>query len=375
MAINPLANLYNLGNIGATKTKTTTPSNIPTPIYNSGASYLDNGARITGAGETAASTRSWNDKLNNQLSMWATNNVGVDPTTNTSLFGAGVQVPTTVNQQQGIDLYAKYRDPKTGEIMTPEEYAIYLGNRVPKGTGQIPNYAGDAMMYPDETSNQLITRATNLNNARNDLAVGEADPYSVGNKSGIAYSPSELRAIEKAYAGIYDPALNDVFSRLRDRQAEEAKKAAMEERVFETNEAIRQWKATTGSKTSSSSSSGSTTNWTPLQLRTGALNAGMSQEVFNTLDDEVKMFFYKLPKAKDEETGETKSIYSFFQEDLDRVMNGELDYNDMIDSIANQTLSDEVKTYLIDQIPDDIAPKEEKEGWFSKIWHRLPFVY
>ncbi len=110
------------------------------------------------------------------------------------------------------------------------------------------NYAGDAMTNPNQSANELKGRARDMNNARNDIATGTKDPYGVGNKSGIAYSPTELKAIENAYAGVYDPALNDVFSRLQDKQAEDAKIASREDRVFATNEAIRQWQATTGTK-------------------------------------------------------------------------------------------------------------------------------
>ena len=139
----------------------------------------------------------------------------------------GAQAPVTPQTpiEQAPDLYEKYRDPKTGDVMSPEEWAIYLGNKVPKGSGQIPNYAGDAMTNPNESANQLTGRARNLNNARNDIATGTTDPYGVGNKSGIAYSPTELKAIENAYAGIYDPVLNDVFSRLKNK--EDADKEAL----------------------------------------------------------------------------------------------------------------------------------------------------
>jgi len=67
-----------------------------------------------------------------------------------------------------------------------------------------------------------------MNNTRNDIATGTTDPYKVGNQSGIAYSPQELKAIENAYAGIYDPAINDVFSRLKEREDEEKARQAQE---------------------------------------------------------------------------------------------------------------------------------------------------
>ena len=145
------------------------------------------------------------------------------------------------------DIYAKYRDPKTGEVMSPEEYALYLGNKVPK---QIPGYAGDAVTNPNQSASELTSSATRLNNSRNDIATGTTDPYKVGNKSGIAYSPEQLKAIESAYAGIYDPALEDVFTRLREKKTEddriEARAASREATTFSTDEAIRRYNATTG---------------------------------------------------------------------------------------------------------------------------------
>ena len=152
------------------------------------------------------------------------------------------------------DLYAKYRDPKTGEVMSPEDYAIYLGNKVPKG-GDVNTYAGDALTNPDQTSNELTSSATKLNNARNDIAVGETDPYKVANKSGIAYTPAQLKAIESAYAGVYDPALEDVFTRLRDKKTEDDKAEARDLIKFKTNEDIRKYNATTAANKSNDTTS------------------------------------------------------------------------------------------------------------------------
>ena len=133
---------------------------------------------------------------------------------------AGVQSPT---QPTGVN-YDKYRNPVTGAIMSPTEYADFLAKRVTSGS--IPNYAGDALANPNPTSAELMSSANNLNNQRNDIATGTTDPYNVASKSGIAYSPAEMAAIEKAYAGIYDPALNDVFAKLDKKQKEDA--AALE---------------------------------------------------------------------------------------------------------------------------------------------------
>lgn len=120
--------------------------------------------------------------------------------------------------------YSKYTDPATGKVMNPQEYADFLAKRVTGGS--VPNYAGNALTQGPQTSAQLTSTATDLNNQRNDIAVGATDPYKAASKSGIAYSPSELAAIEKAYAGIYDPALKDVFQKLDTKTKEDA--AALE---------------------------------------------------------------------------------------------------------------------------------------------------
>ena len=292
-----------------------------------------------------------------------------NPAGNSTIFPAPAVVPTAPAPPAN-NFYDKYRDPKTGEIMSPQEYAIYLGNKVPKGTGEIPNYAGDAMTNPNQSAQELTTRATNLNNSRNDIATGTTDPYGVGNKSGIAYSPTELKAIEKAYAGVYDPALNDVFARLKEKQAQEDKAAELETIVFKTNEAIRQWQATTGTK--SDGGDGTTSGnykFTNTQLNSGASNAGMSIDTFNALDPELKNFYINPPMARGSE-GNMVPIYQNFEEDINSIMEGSLDRQTVVDEITNSSkLSPAVKTYFLARIPE--ATDEEKNGWWAKVWNAI----
>jgi hypothetical protein len=274
---------------------------------------------------------------------------------------------------QAPSFYDKYRDPKTGEVMSPEEYAIYLGNKIPKGNGEITNYAGDALTNPNESASDLAKRATNLNNSRNDIATGEADPYGVGSKSGIAYSPEELKAIEKAYAGIYDPALNDVFSRLKETQATEKAKTelaqAKEMEVFKTNEAIRQWRNTTGTKSDSGSES-EKKRFTQSQLNDGASNAGLSMSTFDSLDDDIKNFYINTPMALDDEDKKVP-IYDVFNSDFSKVTSGELSPDQLSEDITGSTLPAAVKHYFIAQIP---AAPEKKEGWLSNIWQGVKSI-
>ncbi len=120
-------------------------------------------------------------------------------------------VPTGQGAPAALD-YSKYTDPVTGQVMSPQQYADFLANKATGGS--IPNYAGNSITQGPQTTPQLQSTATDLNNQRNDIATGTTDPYKVASKSGIAFSPTELTAIEKAYAGIYDPALKDVQSKL-----------------------------------------------------------------------------------------------------------------------------------------------------------------
>lgn len=261
-----------------------------------------------------------------------------------------------------VDLYAKYRDPKTGNIMSPEEYAIYLGNRVPKpkGTGDVPQYAGSALEAPDVSATDLITQATKLNNARNDIATGATDPYKVGAKSGIAYSPTELAAIEKAYAGIYDPALNDVFARLKTKQAEEQRLQDREDKIFATNESIRAWKATTGSKSSSDDSIFTNDN-----IKAGASRANLTPEQFKTLDPAIKNYFVNPPKVYDPATDTTSLVSENMAALKKEIEDGVTTPEEGAQEIMDGDLPEEVKLYLIGQLPK--ATEVQKQGWFSQI--------
>lgn len=158
---------------------------------------------------------------------------------------------------------SKYIDPATGKyFQTAQEYGNYVATKIPasKPAGDVPAYAGDAMTNPNQSAVDLQGTARDLNNARNDIAVGATDPYGVGNKSGVAYSPTELKAIENAYAGIYDPALNDVFARLKEKQAADQKAVDDQQYIYrqklQTDENIRQYKSTTGANDSTKSAIG-----------------------------------------------------------------------------------------------------------------------
>ena len=268
-----------------------------------------------------------------------------------------------------VDMYAKYRNPETGVVMNPQEYSDYWSNKLPQnsnGPSDVPTYAGNALANPDQSANALNTTATNLNNARNDIATGATDPYKVGSQSGIPYTAAELKAIENAYAGVYDPALNDVFSRLKDKQTTDAAQAKRDDQIFQTNENIRQWRATTGSK----GGGGGTASdlFTKTQLNTAARNAGVGITAAQEMDPDLVNFFLAPPKSKGSD-GKVTTIDKIFASDMQAVKDGTLSADQLSQDITDAPgLSEAVKTYFISQIPNEPA---KQANFFQQIWSAL----
>jgi len=261
---------------------------------------------------------------------------------------------------------SKYINPETGKYFTPQEYANYVALKIPasKAKGDIPQYAGDAMTNPDESAAGLTARATNLNNTRNDIATGTTDPYKAGAKSGIAYSPQELAAIEKAYAGVYDPALNDVFARLKTREEEAKKKADREEQIFQTNENIRQWKATTGSKSSTGLDK---SIFTATDIKNGVKNSGLTFEQFDLIEEPEIINFFSRPPVYKDEFGKSVSYPAVLRNLVRLLKEGDPDttVEDVTTFILDQDLPESVKQYYIDQLPISTEEKEtaSKSNW------------
>lgn len=150
------------------------------------------------------------------------------PTGGKTLFSGGTPASTTSPTQ--LD-YSKYTNPTTGQPYTPQEYADVVAKKV--SGGDVASYAGDTITQPNMSAEDLKKKVTDLNNNRNDIAVGDADPYKVGADSGIQYTPAQLSAIEKAYAGIYDPALKDVFAKLDAKQKKDDEESALKQKLAE----------------------------------------------------------------------------------------------------------------------------------------------
>jgi hypothetical protein len=138
----------------------------------------------------------------------------------------------TSSQPPVSNIPSKYFNKDTGKAYTPQEYAdkIRIGLRS-TGGADITQYALDSFAQKDQTAEQMYQTAYGLNNARNDIATGTTDPYGVASRSGISYSPSELTAIEKAYAGVYDPALGSALAKLEAKQKSDEANVAFQREV------------------------------------------------------------------------------------------------------------------------------------------------
>jgi hypothetical protein len=110
-----------------------------------------------------------------------------------------------------------------GSIKTPDEIASEVGGtlRTINGVGDVGTLASEQFGGGPATTVDAEAEARRIGSIRNDIASGAADPYKVGADSGIAYTPAELRAIENAQAGIYDPALDTALAKVNQKQKED----------------------------------------------------------------------------------------------------------------------------------------------------------
>lgn len=131
-----------------------------------------------------------------------------------------------------IDIYAKYRDPKTGEILSPEEFGkrarAYCSNKnkvvdntnIANDDGTIncitynqscQNTFGTSFVYSGEKDNDgqiycmcksgYTISSDGKSCQRQQQGDGDYDPYNVLSGSGNAYSPEQLNSIDCAYYG------------------------------------------------------------------------------------------------------------------------------------------------------------------------------
>lgn len=276
--------------------------------------------------------------------------------------------------------YSKYTNPATGQPYTPAEYADSIAAKA--NGGVVPNYATDALTGGPKTTDQLTNTAREINNTRNDVAVGNTDPYGVASKSGLQYTAAELSAIEKAQAGVYDPALNDVMNKLKTQQTADAAAAAQKTKeadaataetnkradmVTQANLDIAKWRATTGSKAWSGG------DFTKTQSAKGASNADMTQSQFDALDPDVKNFYINPPTIYDPNKGTAggnTTALAQYQEDVAAIKNGSKTTADVTADINNgQGLSPAVKAILISQLPEATpADTSAKKGFWASLF-------
>jgi len=245
-----------------------------------------------------------------------------------SKSGGGAPAPATDTSQ--------YTNPATGKPYTPDEFAAKL-----TGTGaDIPRYVQEQFNNPNPSEIDAEVTATRLNNARNDIATGETDAYGVASQSGIAYSPAELRAIEKAYAGIYDPAIDSALARL------------------------------SSAKSRSGGSGGGSDLFTNTQLITGAINAGIGIEEFEKLDQDVMAFMIRNPKSTQ---GAKEFINKTFLQDIAAVAEGKKNPDDIRELIESaEGLTQPVKDYYLAKLSEvESLEGEERQTFLQWVIEQL----
>jgi|GEM_PF-3642057 len=294
-----------------------------------------------------------------------TNPVNVPPpVVNKPIFNqpvAPVQEPTP-------QMPKEYINPATGELWTPQEYANNVAKTLPISKpkiGDVPQYTADQFSQRPQTEEQLVSTATGLRNVQGDIATGTTDPYDITRGGAVVYNPAEKEAIRKAYAGIYDPAITTALYKLDEKQKADAAAAKKEQdrldKIFNTNEAIRQWKATTGSKSSSEDKT-----FSQDALNRGSANSGLGIDGFSKLDKDLQNFYINPPTELNPETNKMVPMYETFANLVRGANTGKISSKAAADEIEASTLPESVKHYFIDQL--DTLPIAEKEGYFRNLW-------
>lgn len=208
---------------------------------------------------------------------------------------SGATTPTPTPTAPAFD-NSEFINPATGKVWTDQEYADNIATKA-RGTS-VGGYAGGQITDPNQSTADLTAQGRTMNNAANDLATGTTDPYGVASESGIQYTPAQLTAIEKAYAGIYDPAINDVFAKLEERKKLDAEKQARldkeaenktwyERQDYANKQDIAKYNATTGAKSAADAAQGTYTIQPGDDLRTIAAKKGLTYEALQAVNTSV----------------------------------------------------------------------------------------
>lgn len=137
--------------------------------------------------------------------------------------------PTGATGGTGAALPASYYNAD-GTLKSPSQVATDIANGLVAAHtgGDVGTLSGEQFASPDGgTTADAQAAAAQINNTANDISTGATDPYNVAGSSGIAYTPEELDAIQKAYAGVYSPALNTALAKVTLKQSED--KAALDQ--------------------------------------------------------------------------------------------------------------------------------------------------
>jgi hypothetical protein len=113
-----------------------------------------------------------------------------------------------------------------GSFKTPAQIASTVGTALAAAHSNADVGTLAVQQFGAGTAVDPTVQARQITNTRNDIATGNTDPYKVASQSGIAYTPAELNAIESAYAGIYDPALDTAMAKVTAKQNADAAAAS-----------------------------------------------------------------------------------------------------------------------------------------------------
>ena len=273
------------------------------------------------------------------------------------IFTGGGSSTSVSSPQQPVN--PEYIKPD-GSYYTAQEV---VANRVAKMQGpDIPRYAGDSLTEGPQTTAQLETTAAGLNNARNDIATGTTDPYKAATGSGVAYSPAELKAIESAYAGVYDPAINSALAKLQLKQTQDAAAITMQNDAQKAYQSFLYSAKLKGIPTYVQTIDGS---FSPTQTNSGAATAGMNVSDFTALPTDVKNFFVNMPKVKDNTTGVTDTADNILKGEIAKVKSGDYSADQLAQDIKDMNLSPQVQAYYTSMIP--ATSTTQSKGWFQSI--------
>ena len=258
------------------------------------------------------------------------------------------------NQQtQQYETPKEYINPTTGKKYTAQEIVDNMKKKLiiskPENIGDVPQYTADQFRQGEQSGEDLVRTATNLNNAANDIATGTTDPYDITKGGTIVYSPQEKEAIRKAYAGVYDPAITTALYKLDQKQKQDAaaeEEATWKERQkFSTEENIRQYNATTGAGGGSGIH-----QFTQSQLNEGATNAGLTRVEFDALNNDLKNYLIN---------------NNAYKSALKEVLDGEITAAELAQEIIDSTAPDYVKEFFIKKLP---LTQTEKDSWLKKAY-------